>query len=376
MACAPKAERDAVRYLEIGYQGYFMCRIATDPDPTNELKGRSGYTLALPGEDELDQAIRLQFKDTPRNLREPAHRMDGKEFESVAVYSMAFNGQALTGHEILGAPVDLIGTDAPLTGPIFESRNNIVGSDNTMAFVVNPFHLVFKNGDGKDFLHASAAVNPANPDQKIWEVTDPAIYGPRLPVGSVFDGDDELNMATGVFDYDEYFRARAEWLRLQIAGRALEIRLFELLQGTAQPQDLAKLLDEITVPGYRAQATALLADIRQQDPDFAKKWRGDILDELLAEAELAMQKYKTRLYQLEFWGNRVVSKMGTKISWDHFVEGDRATSSLHDFEAGGKTWSVDYNQPWRIKYWYGGWDGDLLLGYHRGALYLPALPAS
>ena len=183
-------------------------------------------------------------------------------------------------------------------------------------------------------------------------------------------------MATGVFDYNEYFRARAEWLRQQIVGRALEIRILEILQQSSKTEELANLLDEVAMPGYRAQDADLLEALRHNDPEAVlEKWNQDSIEQLLATAELEMQKYKTRLYQIEFWGSRVVSKMGTKISWDHFVQGDAAASSLHSFEATGKTWTVDYNRPWRIKYWYGGWDGDLLLGYHRGSLYLPALPA-
>ncbi|MEA2694349.1 MAG: hypothetical protein QOJ16_3736, partial [Acidobacteriota bacterium] len=65
------------KLLEIQFQGYFLCRLATDPDPTNEPSGVSGYTMALVGEDELDAVIRTQI--TPefaeKNLREPAKRM-------------------------------------------------------------------------------------------------------------------------------------------------------------------------------------------------------------------------------------------------------------------------------------------------------------
>ena len=61
-----------VKYLT-GFEGYFMCRLATDPDPNNEPRGRSGYTMALTTEDPLDQVIRLQPDDyVRRNLRRPA----------------------------------------------------------------------------------------------------------------------------------------------------------------------------------------------------------------------------------------------------------------------------------------------------------------
>ena len=51
------------RLLTIGFEGYFMCRLATDPDPTNETRGMSGYTMALSTEQALDYVIRLQARD-------------------------------------------------------------------------------------------------------------------------------------------------------------------------------------------------------------------------------------------------------------------------------------------------------------------------
>ena len=34
-------------YLYLHFEGYFQCRLATDPDPTREPRGVSGYTYAL-----------------------------------------------------------------------------------------------------------------------------------------------------------------------------------------------------------------------------------------------------------------------------------------------------------------------------------------
>ncbi len=59
--------------LDINFDGYFLCRLATDPDPTNEERGMSGYTMALANEDPLDQVIRLQVSPEwlERNARPP-----------------------------------------------------------------------------------------------------------------------------------------------------------------------------------------------------------------------------------------------------------------------------------------------------------------
>ncbi len=36
--------------LVVNFAGWFQCRLATDPDPTDEPRGVSGFTFALAGE--------------------------------------------------------------------------------------------------------------------------------------------------------------------------------------------------------------------------------------------------------------------------------------------------------------------------------------
>ena len=49
-------------YLNIWlkFTGWFQCRLATDPDPTDEPRGVSGYVRAVAGEPDLDRILRLQ----------------------------------------------------------------------------------------------------------------------------------------------------------------------------------------------------------------------------------------------------------------------------------------------------------------------------
>ena len=52
------------KLLEIKYQGFFFCRLATDPDPTDEQRGVSGYTMALVDEERKEnKALLKRFKD-------------------------------------------------------------------------------------------------------------------------------------------------------------------------------------------------------------------------------------------------------------------------------------------------------------------------
>ena len=79
---------------------------------------------------------------------------------------------------------------------------------------------------------------------------------------------------------------------------------------------------------------------------------------------MLIEQGKSRLYQLEFWGDRVISKMGTQATWDFDVNGRREASG----ELGG---TVDTKERWPVTFWCGGWDGDLLVGYFSGQLSVP-----
>ena len=46
--------------LTLNFEGWFQMRMATDPDPTDEKRGVSGYTFALAGEPDLDAKVHMQ----------------------------------------------------------------------------------------------------------------------------------------------------------------------------------------------------------------------------------------------------------------------------------------------------------------------------
>jgi hypothetical protein len=301
--------------LDINFEGYFMCRLATDPDPTNEERGMSGYTMALVNEDPLDQVIRLQASQDwlQRNARPPLLDMDISV--GVKVKSALFNGVDYDGaHKVIGAKVHLDGIDFPMPGPTFESRNSTVGSDDTFAFVVNPFKLRIEQEDTGVKLTATDYVDPNNHTLALWQVNDPAIYGRRLPY-CASSGDTEVEEAINVFDAYGYFRDRRRYLD-------------KLIRDTS---------------AIRLKTTS--------------KQESDYLD---AQIEC----YRSRIYQLERWGDRVISKIQTKVSWEFDINGPQHIEG----SLGGH---VDTTQPWKVKYWFGGWDGDLLLGYTRGTLGVP-----
>ena len=309
------------RYLEAGFEGYFMCRLATDPDPNNERRGRSGYTMALTREDPLDQVIRLQTDDyVERNLRAPAALM-GIDV-GVRVTTVQFDGKPWSGSpNLMGAEVRLLGEEDVFRGPIFESRNNVVGSDDSLAFAISPFHLAIdrKDGSGAPLLALRAVdhLNPAEPEQPIWKIEDPAIYGRRLP--SAFQpSSTEVMEAIGVFDFYGYFRDRRTFLD-----------------------------DEIHRLGAR---------LRDASHEEARE-----------DVQLAIEETRSRIFQLELWGDRVINKLGFQLRWEFDVNGRQSVEG----ELGGRAAT---DQPWHVWLWCGGWDGDLLVGFLRGGLSIPFEP--
>jgi hypothetical protein len=317
------------KLLEIQFQGYFMCRIATDPDPTNEQMGVSGYTLALLGEDPLDQVVRTQIDDPAfllRNLREPAKRM--KVHVGVDVNEVLFDGKPYFGptrDALLGAKLYLEGENPPFPGPTYDSRNNIVGSDDNMMFVVNPFQMVIRKkrpGTEDDLiaLRAEDWLNPADPEQKIWQIEDPATYARRLPV-SFSSSSVVAQAAIRAFDGYTYFADRVKFLRQEIA-------------------ELEKL---------------------QREAD----------DTVRARLEAKIQGLRTRIYQLELWGGRFETKLAFQLTYSFNVNGPQ---TVHDPD-GLLHATIDTEQPWPVTFWFGSWDGDLLLGYMQGGLSVPFRPA-
>lgn len=292
--------------LDIGFQGYFTCRIATDPDPTNEDRGMSGYTMALPKEDRLDQVIRLQADADfwSRNMRKPLDEMPYKI--GVQVSSVQLGGRDFTpASSLVGSLVHLDGRDEPLNGAVFESRNNTTGSDDTMAFVIDPFILRIDGPAAT--ITATDYLDPNDPSRPLWAISDPAQYGRRLTC-CVSENDQEVAQAIGVFDAYGYFRDRRRFLEQQIAAGG----------------DLA------TIEGYRS-----------------------------------------RLFQLETWGDRIISKINLRCDWLFDINGPQTVTQRQPL--GGQ---LVTNQPWRVSFWFGGWDGDLLVGYMRGLLRIPFVPSA
>jgi hypothetical protein len=141
--------------ITLNIEGYIQCRLATDPDPTDERRGVSGYTFALPGEPDLDWIIYTQ----PGPGVVP--RVGVEREVGVKVIGGFCGTQAIiSGHPLFNAPVIL--EDQPR----FEERNYIMVT--TSFGVIAPFKLRVK-GKGIEIFR-QVDWYPGKPlDFPLWE---------------------------------------------------------------------------------------------------------------------------------------------------------------------------------------------------------------
>ncbi len=308
--------------LTIHYEGYWQCRQATDPDPSNDPRGASGYTFALGYENDLDQIIRLQrdeipdcdFRDAPPPSYPPEHAT--KQF-GVFVTGVTLGGkpfvraaQALREGKIRWMP-----QGHPMSGPKFELRNTITYfpvSDGIFMPIV-PFDFQVESSDQAIILRRDDALDPDDPEKKIWEIADYKVYARRCPV-NWFDNSDEAMTAVGVSldgtnSSSAFFQKRKEWLQLQLV----------------------------------------------EEDDVVRR-----------------EAIKNRLYNINFFssnadGCRLETRLGACAVWDFALKGCNISVKGED-KLGGR---ITNDSDWGVRFWMGAFDGDLMRGYMRGTLTVP-----
>lgn len=175
--------------LVLYFEGWYQCRLATDPDPSDDPRGVSGPTFATIGEPDLDRIIRLQDPVAPRW----PHDTD----IGVNVTRVTINGQDIPNHPLLNARVELL-DDAK-----YEGRNFIIAG--TGREPIDPFNLQI-SGNGIS-LRRQDFWDPMNPSLDILDVT-PEMMDRRQPTFIV--NSPEVAEATGIMDFAAYRQQRKE----------------------------------------------------------------------------------------------------------------------------------------------------------------------
>ena len=270
--------------LVLEFEGWCSLRLPTDPDPSDEPRGVSGYTFAFAGEPDFDRVLNLQARAGM------TYRSHGPELGVTVRNAVRTDGYVVTA--LQGARVDLLGD------PIIENRNWTLTLPGFEPIV--PFHLRVA-GDGVA-LERMAPLNPADPSQPLWQVSQTLL---------------EAQGAQGMeYEPATVGAATGEWDPLGAVKQRL----------AALRQDLEHEHDEIARTNLEGRIAELKIGIDANPPD-------------------------RRVLVRNF-----VERFGFPMQGD-------ATATGID--------GIDTTTPWRVDFWLGGWDPDVLSLYMKGALNVP-----
>ena len=206
--------------IRIAFEGWFQCRLSTDPDEFDELRGNSGWTFALPSESNLDRIIRFQ---------DPIDARSRGPVVGVNVNRVEVDGANAPDSALIGAPVHLV------DGAVFEGQNGVVASSANEPIV--PFHLTISKSnfslDGTDPI----------------DLASQAEVDRRKPIRFTPNSQTVLQK-TGIVDPAAYRQARQSLLENDLVQtvdpqdrEGLELRIDELGLGSIRRNSLGFQLD-------------------------------------------------------------------------------------------------------------------------------------
>ncbi len=277
--------------LELYFEGWFQCRLARDPDPSDEKRGISGAAFATVYEPDLDRIIRLNDPVASRATYMP----EGHEVPrvGVSVKYVYVGGRRDDTHPLLGARVDL------LDGPMFVSLNGVFSMPGQE--VIDPFHLSISGQNLR--LSRTDLWNPQEPNLTMYDLpVDSPLLQRRQPV-SGDSGSVDLREASGIFDPEAYMKKRICDLQSAIdqreearktPGESEKADLDLQIAGLRQRLDALTISDEL-VPIFESQITSEAAhylDARISQPEILlAQLPEDIRTQLLAGFEKQKIKF-------------------------------------------------------------------------------------
>lgn len=339
--------------LSISFEGYWLCRLATDPDPSIEQRGVSGFTLAVAGETLLEPSIWTQESDVknayglkdpdfidplasdPRfnikNIREasPDREHYNSQGIGIKVSKVEIDGfqDSTLEAKLMGGPCRFVNRPAsngPFRGPIFEGRNQITSDGDPDRFSVNPFVFTISTpgNESKTVLSRFDPMDFDNPDFQLYKIFPNEKVDRRLPTQRFALSTEGLQqIGVDPDNLDSYFTNRMNWLQ----GKIVE-----------------------------AEAIGKPA---------------------LAEA------YRSRLYAVNFFtqatgptvlANRLLSRIPLRQLYQHTIRGNAGMTPAPIVDANFfAPYQIDTEKEWEILYYMGQYDGDLMTGYCSGTLDIP-----
>jgi hypothetical protein len=168
--------------LILEFEGYFQDRMTTDPDPTDERRGVSGYTFAFAGEPDLDNIVYFQ-PDEPGVVERDFGPHGGPKV-GVTVRRATENGRDRN---------DLVGGKVAFLGAQLLEHNGILIRED--FFVIDPFHVTL-TVDGNVLLDRIDYLDPTRPHIVPEQATGPQLQ--RRQPAKFTSNSEEVARATGL----------------------------------------------------------------------------------------------------------------------------------------------------------------------------------
>jgi len=301
--------------LIIQFSGWILMRIPTDPDPTDEPRGVSGYTFAFGNEPDLNREIYFQetkiYKARTHTFPIGVHvqsavRMDGNTKTPIPALE--------------GARVDLLRDTKTDIGPRLENRNWTLTAAGFEPIV--PFNFLIENKhEGIKLLRSAPLVDPLHPIEQqskpVWELSDMLLldYG---AVGVLYEPA-TIGEATGIWDSIQVIKDR--------------------LNALEQDRSALKKKKKLS-PAEEVELVIINARIKELQFGLDNP-----------QDRRVMARYYVERFNFPMFGATTVT-------------GDQKK------KLNGKLLSGTKN-PWSIGFWIGAWDPDALSAYVLGALEIP-----
>ena len=201
------------------FKGWAQGRIPTDPDPSFEPRGVSGYTFALPGEPDLDRVIYFQ------NKKGVVHRSHCPE---VGVFVSGGTEFITTGS---GGNVEFVSKQAIKKGhPLFNAKidlkeNCIFASENSTIIyngfgVMNPFILTVEGQN--QYYERRFFADPTKPHNKIEDYNITSLKPYKL--NTVVMNSVDIIYEAGVLDRTAFRNERKKLLEKDLKKLEAELK--------------------------------------------------------------------------------------------------------------------------------------------------------
>lgn len=305
--------------LQLKFGGWFEIRCTTDPDPTDEKRGVSGYTFATPEEPNLDRIVRFQGWVAPRS--------HGPDTRGVFVTEVAIDGVVQADHVLVGAPIHL------LDNPTEEQRNDALNPQmgpQPGYMYLHPFHIQVGEAKSGFVLARRDDLVPGNTEAKLRDASYEQLKRRGFTSMGLIPDDGTFQRVTGQPDPVTY-RLRRRGLVAQELAHALDGQRLGLTHRTGpdgKPEDL---------------------DIRWVIASLQQRYRQLLNPNAADRPTVRLQAMWARAFAINGGVTQYVDTRGALPG------------------------APDAAQDWPVAFWFGIFDADLNVAWAEGTLTVPLI---